>query len=543
MTDRYDQDKMLGYIEDTLSDAERVSFEAELAKDDALRKLVEGIMEDMGLLGELPVEKPGIDLVEEVMQQQERNMLLGEPDQPLSMDRDDRGVVGRIRFTKVLSYTAAAAILILCGGVMVATLFDKGLLSDLANEAKTLTVAQDSVENETLAMADMAIEGAAVAKGSRKSLAANGYQSAHAIQAEAEAKADELTKERDRYIAENARLQKQVQALAMKSKSNDLQKTFRSDQGEKTDQPALMAMAQPKATTRPIRSSGQRRSSGLSATGANQQLGAAASERSQTAKDAVRPLVIVPTQRVVALNVDTDSMYATEQQVLRWASANDVDVYKTTVKPERAVTSAQISNYIDPRKGNMALDQERSESSSALAEMPMFRKNVNENQKPTLADRARSFAQTSEAPQKSSEPVKSEDAAVFMAGATLSNSKLEEQPTNQKEIVIEIRADQLSELVRTLKVRRNQGIKVVSKPITTAEAKDINSQIQSQLPLNFIWIDENPTPQINDENWGEVMFQNMPLVKSRPVLRVQPTSQIHLPITITEEVEVIESKE
>ncbi len=124
MTDRYNQDLILGYIEGELDDAEREAFEVTLAEDHELRSLVTQMKLDRERLRSLGRSVAPIGLIDQVIQTQERAELLGDPEapEPLTMP------VNPHRFRRVLMYSGIAAVLLLSAAVVVPTLMPSGLL-------------------------------------------------------------------------------------------------------------------------------------------------------------------------------------------------------------------------------------------------------------------------------------------------------------------------------------------------------------------------------------------------------------------------------
>ncbi|MFA9477728.1 anti-sigma factor [Phycisphaerales bacterium AB-hyl4] len=122
MADRYDPETLLAYIEGDLSDDARARFEAKLADDAELRRLVAGLKRDRAAMRDLPSEPPPTGMVDDVMQQLERQMLLGSPsDEPIPIESAKRPP-RRHRVYKGLAYSGIAAIMLLSGGLILYTL-------------------------------------------------------------------------------------------------------------------------------------------------------------------------------------------------------------------------------------------------------------------------------------------------------------------------------------------------------------------------------------------------------------------------------------
>ncbi|HEX7009496.1 MAG TPA: hypothetical protein VF184_05910 [Phycisphaeraceae bacterium] len=134
MSDRYDADTLLGYLEGDLPQEEQARFEALLAQDAQLRRLVSQLQEDRSILRSLPQEDPPAHLLEGVIHHLERRMLLGPGADGL--DHADRLRQRRhFRLYKTLAYGGIAAVLLLCGGVVFKTLMETRPLDEAADYA------------------------------------------------------------------------------------------------------------------------------------------------------------------------------------------------------------------------------------------------------------------------------------------------------------------------------------------------------------------------------------------------------------------------
>lgn len=122
MADRYDHETLLAYVEGDLTDDARAQFEAQLKEDAELRRLVEGLVRDRTVLRELSSESPPPGMVDDAIQQLERQMLLGAPsEEPIPIESGKRPP-RRHGVSKVLAYSGIAAIMLLSGGLIVLTL-------------------------------------------------------------------------------------------------------------------------------------------------------------------------------------------------------------------------------------------------------------------------------------------------------------------------------------------------------------------------------------------------------------------------------------
>lgn len=144
MTERYDQDMVLAYLEGELPEAQRAQFEAQLAQDDRLRRLVEQLQQDRTALRGVAAEEPPDHLLDDVNEQLARRMLLGPvADEPVNATRHHRG--RRITFARTLIYSGLAAVLLLSTAVVFQTLTDTSLLDEASRYAE---LAAQSVKNE-----------------------------------------------------------------------------------------------------------------------------------------------------------------------------------------------------------------------------------------------------------------------------------------------------------------------------------------------------------------------------------------------------------
>ncbi len=127
MTERYDQDKILGYVEGELSDDQRAGFEAVLADDHELRQLVSQLKLDRQALRGLGTSRAPVGLIDQVIQTHERSALLGDPAAPEPLPLTVP--VNRWKFRRTAAYGAIAAVLILSFGLVFQTLIPPDLLN------------------------------------------------------------------------------------------------------------------------------------------------------------------------------------------------------------------------------------------------------------------------------------------------------------------------------------------------------------------------------------------------------------------------------
>ncbi|MCC6681540.1 MAG: hypothetical protein IT445_11620 [Phycisphaeraceae bacterium] len=129
MTQRYDQDAILGYVEGELSQQQRQAFELLLAADPALRQLVNDLLADREALRQLSLrDSAPIGLVDAAIGHLERRMLLG-GDELADMQPRLAGTIpisttphARLSRTRLLVGLAVAAILLISGGIILQTL-------------------------------------------------------------------------------------------------------------------------------------------------------------------------------------------------------------------------------------------------------------------------------------------------------------------------------------------------------------------------------------------------------------------------------------
>ena len=556
MTDQFDQDKVLSYIEQTMSDAERNSFEKEMAENDALRSLVEDLLSDKALLSSLPCEGPSIDLVEEVMQQQERNMLLGEPDQPLSFDVDEPSPIGRINFTKVIGYTALAATLGLSATVVMLTLPWDSNLWDMATES--------SVLKQELAM--LREEG-------------NEVDSFHKDM-ETSITEHSLAGEMENPVLQMTKIDlKPAPLLASKNAKSANQVPIDKTPGKPTSslvasgpKPILRApekMMAMSCETNPIKPKASKpipedQSANKLAKAKTDVAAKTKNTTSQTAllqSDKIPPLAdskettnveptekalfVIPHEKVVAINIRTDNVFATEQQLMRWAATNSSQVFKT--KPVSEDHTPQLAS-IDASTSYTANKQLELPAMGLSNSTPSTAKSTSTHStRLSLADRVRSFTKkpieknihSSVTLEETKTPEKSH--ATGITGQSSLHTQATHTPKlpqnfKQQNMVIELTPSQMDQLVRSLRIRSGQKLEVVKQPLSDNEANVIKEQIDSKDYLNPIWVSEITNKDENEGKkiwtWNTTMMQNLPTVYNRPIIRIEKQGKIHIPITI-----------
>ncbi|MFP4145501.1 MAG: hypothetical protein ACLFV3_10195, partial [Phycisphaeraceae bacterium] len=113
MSDRYDQNLLLDYLEGELPPDRAAEVDAMLERDPRLRQLMNRLAADREALRDLPGEDPPAAMVDDAIASLERDMLLGDPDeQALPLESRSAGS-SRWRLSKALAYgSVAAAVLV-----------------------------------------------------------------------------------------------------------------------------------------------------------------------------------------------------------------------------------------------------------------------------------------------------------------------------------------------------------------------------------------------------------------------------------------------
>ncbi|MFI4860694.1 MAG: anti-sigma factor family protein [Phycisphaerales bacterium JB063] len=165
MTDRYDQDLLLDYLEGDLDPAARAQVDQMLASDPPLAALMRSLAQDREQLRSIPAEDAPGDLSLDLVQGLERRMLLDAPQVesggpiPISRGRGMPPPTGGPRWGRILGLTGMAAAIALAAGAVI--WFDR-FANPLSQTA--LEMGQDSApaaeamptddDRDTLAMAD-----------------------------------------------------------------------------------------------------------------------------------------------------------------------------------------------------------------------------------------------------------------------------------------------------------------------------------------------------------------------------------------------------
>lgn len=165
MTERYDQDMILGYVEGDLDDVQRVAFEATLAQDHELRNLVSQMKLDRESLRRLGGVPAPVGLIDQVMQVKERAELLGDPEAPEPLPL--KMPVNRYNLRRVLAYSGIAAVLLLSAALVVPTLMPSGLLNRPAQFAANHAATPDADAGFARADEDEVYDGAALGTSAR----------------------------------------------------------------------------------------------------------------------------------------------------------------------------------------------------------------------------------------------------------------------------------------------------------------------------------------------------------------------------------------
>lgn len=166
MSDRYDQDRLLDYLEDEMSAAEREAFERTLATDVAMRRLLGELRSDRALLHEAADQPAPAGLMERAQTFLERQMLMG------GLPEDAEMLQGRrsVHTARWVALGGLAAMVLLSAGLIVFMFMDTTSLNDAAEQttaapyptsgmAQRATAERDGREAQhTIARSDRASE-------------------------------------------------------------------------------------------------------------------------------------------------------------------------------------------------------------------------------------------------------------------------------------------------------------------------------------------------------------------------------------------------
>ena len=120
MTEKYDEQLILGYVEGELTPAQETRFRKLMGSDPRLHQLVDGLVSDRQALRQATDEPLPDDLVDRVVAVMERDMLL----EPTSTQRIAVKSVRRHYFRRIVAYSGLAAMLLISGLLVVYTLTD-----------------------------------------------------------------------------------------------------------------------------------------------------------------------------------------------------------------------------------------------------------------------------------------------------------------------------------------------------------------------------------------------------------------------------------
>ncbi|MEM9416067.1 MAG: hypothetical protein AAGA29_11420 [Planctomycetota bacterium] len=125
MTDRYDQDLLLDYLEGDLDPAARAQVDQMLAGDPQLASLMQSLAQDRAMLREMPAEDAPGDLSFDLVQGLERRMLLDAPQVeaggpiPIGRGRGMAPPTGGVRWGRIVGLTGMAAAIALAAGAVI----------------------------------------------------------------------------------------------------------------------------------------------------------------------------------------------------------------------------------------------------------------------------------------------------------------------------------------------------------------------------------------------------------------------------------------
>ena len=126
MTDRYDQDLLLDYLEGDLDPAARAQVDQMLASDPALSSLMQSLAEDRTQLRAMPAEQAPGNLNFDLVQGLERRMLLDAPQVepaagpiPIARGHDMAPPVNGWRWGRIVGLTGMAAAIAMAAGLVI----------------------------------------------------------------------------------------------------------------------------------------------------------------------------------------------------------------------------------------------------------------------------------------------------------------------------------------------------------------------------------------------------------------------------------------
>lgn len=128
MNDRYDQQRLLDYLEQELSPADEAAFEAQLAGDPAMRRLAAQLRNDRALLRAAADQPAPAGLMERADAHIERQMLMG----GLPQQTDELHGRRSAHIARWFAVGGLAAMLLLSAALLAWMLIDTGSLNDAA---------------------------------------------------------------------------------------------------------------------------------------------------------------------------------------------------------------------------------------------------------------------------------------------------------------------------------------------------------------------------------------------------------------------------
>lgn len=150
-TDQYDDDLILGYIEDELTDEQTVAFEQMLKADPRLASLVASMKQDRQMLSELDQVTAPMEMSDYVSAQLERQMLLG----PLPQRRKSTPTNystpqsrSHSRMMRIFSYGSLAAMFLVVVGLMYHHIGSQSLIE----RTEQMTFSTDAANGPTVVM-------------------------------------------------------------------------------------------------------------------------------------------------------------------------------------------------------------------------------------------------------------------------------------------------------------------------------------------------------------------------------------------------------
>ena len=144
MIDKETQELFLGYLEGELTPAQAAQFEALMAQDPRLEKLVEQVIDDRNLLRSIPQEQAPASIMDSVSSHLERSMLLDHN----TATQDHAASRRKIHISKTLTYSGIAAMLFLAVGVALEQSWNQEYIQGSETNLNAIASASDEKAKE-----------------------------------------------------------------------------------------------------------------------------------------------------------------------------------------------------------------------------------------------------------------------------------------------------------------------------------------------------------------------------------------------------------